>query len=284
MSIFEILKSKYDFNRELKKISFLFEEQLAYHTYEDDLLEKTDSRSIEYIVDRHFSSWKSRGTCTCCQDMRYELRMDIILSNQKITEKNIIICLEYYENIINLFLKISKNRSCYGFNLNKFKILCSNINILLDRLNYEKHIFEEEEKVILVPKNSAATSVAEKSSKETALAIVMYRHASLKGQLEHKRRLLVAIWQEYESLFKNGIDGFSGYFDTARNMLNGCHLRHNNKTGKDKKDAIAQMSDDELELWYDELYELLLFCVLIKDNKARKDKISNFLKSVHGGM
>lgn len=35
---------------------------------------------------------------------------------------------------------------------------------------------------------------------------------------------------------------------------------------------------------YDELYELLLFCVLIKDNKARKDKFSNFLKSVHGGM
>ena len=65
-------------------------------------------------------------------------------------------------------------------------------------------------------------------------------------------------------------------------MLNCCHLRHNNTTGKKKKDTIAQMADDELELWYDELYELLLFCVLIKDNKTRKDKISNFLKSVHG--
>lgn len=284
MNIFEILKSKYDFNRELKKISSLFEGQLAYHTYEDDFFKKTDSCSIEYIVDRHFSSWKSRGTCTSCQNMRDELEIDIILSNQKRTEEDIIVCLEYYYNIINLFLKISKNRNSYGYNPDKLRMLCSNINVLLERLNYEKHLFENEEKVILLPKNPAATSVAEKSSKETALSILMYRHASLKGQLEHKRRLLVAIGQEYENLFKNGIDGFSGYFDTARNMLNGCHLRHNNKTGKEKKNAIAQMADDELELWYDELYELLLFCVLIKDNKARKDKISNFLKSVHGGM
>ena len=36
-----------------------------------------------------------------------------------------------------------------------------NIDILLDRLNYEKIIFENEQKVILVPKNPAATAVAE---------------------------------------------------------------------------------------------------------------------------
>ncbi len=77
-----------------------------------------------------------------------------------------------------------------------------------------------------------------------------------------------------------GIDGFKPYFDNARNMLNNVHLRHNNKEGKDKIEKIAQMPDEELENWYDELYQLLLFCVLIKDNKERKDKMTEFLKGL----
>ena len=109
---------------------------------------------------------------------------------------------------------------------------------------------------------------------------MMYHHASLKGKIEEKRKLLLSIAQEYETLLAKGIEGFSSYFDNARNMLNNTHLRHNNKSGKDKKELIAQMSNEELETWYDELYQLLLFCVLIKDNKDRKDKIAEFLKGL----
>ena len=73
------------------------------------------------------------------------------------------------------------------------------------------------------------------------------------------------------------IAGFKEYFDKATNMLNNMNIRHNNKSGKNKKELIAQMSDEELESWYDELYQLLLFCVLIKDNKERKDKVDELL-------
>lgn len=64
-------------------------------------------------------------------------------------------------------------------------------------------------------------------------------------------------------------------------MLNNAHIRHNNKEGSDRKELIANMSDEELEHWYDELYQLLLFCVLAKDNKERKEKIHAFLAEIN---
>ena len=64
-------------------------------------------------------------------------------------------------------------------------------------------------------------------------------------------------------------------------MLNNVHIRHNNKSGKNKKEFVANMSDEDLENWYDETYQLLLFCVLIKDNKGRKDKLDELLKNVN---
>lgn len=64
-------------------------------------------------------------------------------------------------------------------------------------------------------------------------------------------------------------------------MLNNLDIRHNNKAGKNKNALATNLSDEKLENWYDELYQLLLFCVLIKDNKKRKDKMSEFLKGLN---
>ena len=63
-------------------------------------------------------------------------------------------------------------------------------------------------------------------------------------------------------------------------MLNNLDIRHNNRDGKNKKELVLNLTDLELENWYDELYQLLLFCVLIKDNKERKDKMAEFLKGL----
>lgn len=123
--------------------------------------------------------------------------------------------------------------------------------------------------------------MAEISSKDVAFAILKYHHASLKGQIEEKRKLLLSIANEYEPLLNKPLAGFKEYFDKATNMLNNMNIRHNNKSGKHKKELIAQMGDDELESWYDELYQLLLFCVLIKDNKERKDKVDDLLKRIN---
>lgn len=279
-NIFDLLKDRYNTNNEFRKITELFNSKLVQQEISSFARRYTNYYTLEEMVEDVFFDWKGRGSCISCQNMREELEINKIIDDTKRTIDDIIIALEYYKNIFILFInRVAPKLDHYAYSyLNSFHMLNPNMDKLLDYLNYEQHVFEKEEMVILIPKNPAATAVAERSSEDTAMAILMYHHASLKGQLEEKRKLLLTIAREYEPLLKKGIDGFSSYFDNARNMLNNVHLRHNNKEGKDKIEKIAKMSDEELENWYDELYQLLLFCVLIKDNKERKDKMTEFFK------
>ena len=153
---------------------------------------------------------------------------------------------------------------------------------ILEHLHYDTNVNEQEECIMLIPKNPAATAVAEMTeNKDISFAILKYNHASLKGDLEGKRQLLLSIANEYEPLLKNPIDGFTDYFKKATFLLNNLNLRHNNKSGKDKKQFVVDMPNKELEKWYDELYQLLLFCVLIKDNVKRKKEIDDLVKKIN---
>ncbi len=273
-NIFDILKEKYDVKEEIKKISSLFSEKLICFT--DPLSFKQRVDNLESFVDAFdFHTWKQRGSCLSCQEMREKLSID----TSSFKTENIIRKLEYYVNIINLLLIRHRLDDGVRFQYsNALPMLLKNIAIILEHLNYEQYEFEKEEMVLLVPKNPAATSVAEISSKETAFAILKYHHASLKGNLSEKRKLLLAIANEYEPLLKKPIDGFTDYFKKVNAMLNNLHVRHNNKEGKNKNNLVANMTNKDLERWYDELYQLLLFCVLSKDNKKRVDEVGVLLK------
>ena len=50
---------------------------------------------------------------------------------------------------------------------------------------------------------------------------------------------------------------------------------------RNNKNQIIDMPENDLEHWYDELYQLLLFCVLIKDNVKRKQEITDMLKTLN---
>ncbi len=277
-NIFEILKSKYEIPIEMSKISMLFYDIKI--VARNPLNFNVNECSIEQLFEIFcFTNWKQRGSYLSCDEMKKALDFPKGIVTK---EQDIIKILEYYINLLvmlNSKLNLTQNIN-FGCPAT-YKLLNDNIEILLEHLNYEKIIFNEEEKVILVPKNPAATAVAEiTDNKDISFAILKYNHASLKGDLEGKRQLLLSIANEYEPLLKKPIDGFKDYFSMATGLLNNIHLRHNNKTGKDKKEVVANMSDKELEKWYDELYQLLLFCVLIKDNVKRKNEIDELLKKL----
>ena len=63
-------------------------------------------------------------------------------------------------------------------------------------------------------------------------------------------------------------------------LLNNLHIRHDNKTKENNKNTVIDIDNAELEKRYDELYQLLLFCILINENLDRKNKVSEFLKTI----
>lgn len=272
-NIFEILESRYNTFSEFVVIEQLFNSPLLIDNRY--YVNGNQTTIVNAVNNTCFYKWKQRGTCLTAEDMMKKLDLTGL---KALADEGKICKLEYICNMVYLV-----NTNLFSPQFTKtyeFFMFEQNIKILLEHLNYEEHVFDEDEKVILIPKNPAATAVAEISSEDTAMAILMYHHASLKGQLEEKRKLLQSIANEYEDLLKNPIDGFTEYFKTARGMLNNLNIRHNNRDGKNKKELVLNLTDLELENWYDELYQLLLFCVLIKDNKERKDNMAEFLKDL----
>lgn len=274
-NIFELLINQYDVAKEMNKISELFENIKILCGY------YPTACYIEEIFEKQiFPKWKQRGCYLSCSEMREALNIPYLFVMKD--EADILNRLEYYVNIlISLDKRLNIKQNIPNFQCPaEYYMLCNNIDILLEHLNYEKQIFEDKEKVILVPKNPASTAVAEIAPKEIAFAIFKYNHASLKRDLVGKKQLLLSIANEYEPLLKKPVDGFKDYFDKTNALLNNLHLRHNNKTGKNKNETVANMPPEELESWYDELYQLLLFCVLCKDNYERKGKVSEILKNL----
>lgn len=279
-NIFELLSEKYNIVKEMNKIAELFAGVKI--SYGDYFTQRAPQQySIEQIFEWNcFPKWKQRGPYLSCAEMKADLNIPNSFSNNM---DDIIKGLEYYINILRMVEeKLNFSRNMQFSYPPAYPMLLKNIDILLEHLNYEEQVFAQDEKVILVPKNPAATAVAEITDKEhIAFAILKYNHNSLKGNIAEKKSLLLSIANEYEPLLKNPINGFSDYFDKANCLLNNLNLRHNNLEGRDKREIVCEMPAEELEKWYDELYQLLLFCVLIKDNIKRKKEIDDLVKKIN---
>lgn len=270
-NIFEVLNNNYDIAQEIDKITELFNSNMV--SYFDGSYKRCTT-TIEIIFNSIIlPNWKQRGTLLSLDEMKEKLNIPDYFEDESWWSINDAInLLEIYDNIAYLIHK--KLNTEYQLD-NRFNLLIENIHILLDHLHYEHKIFEDEEKVILIPKNPAATAVAEISDEETAMAILIYNHHTLKGDLETKRELLNSIARSYEPLLKKTIEGYNDFFKKTNQLLNNLHIRHNNKN--------IDIDDKTLEHWYDELYQLLLFCVLIDDNLKRKKEATEFLKTLNQG-
>ena len=64
-------------------------------------------------------------------------------------------------------------------------------------------------------------------------------------------------------------------------MFNNLDLRHNNSTSGDKnyQQYTEQMTKEDLEAWYDELYQMCLLAFLEIDNIERAEKVDVLKKN-----
>jgi len=64
--------------------------------------------------------------------------------------------------------------------------------------------------------------------------------------------------------------------------LNSINLRHNNSdpSGKNYNCAVASMSKDEIEQWYDITYQVCLLAFLELDHLDRKGQITELKKQI----
>lgn len=282
-NIFEILENKWNIIDEIKRIYNLVNTDCINVRYSGN---KT---VIEFIDGYCFYDWKNRHSYLNISDMAGDL--DIELDEDDIPENleiiDILKYLEFARNLImlcdtKLFIdneKDDSNKYKYTY-YQEYTVLKENINIVLEHLNFSTKLLKKEEKMILIEKNPSAMSVAEIVDEDTACKVIEYNHYLLKGDIDKKKEILLQLANKYEGMKSNIKSLNSKLDDDIGFMLNNIHIRHNNKSGKSKKEYVSKMRKDTMEKWYDETYQMLLLAFLLNEQPSRSKKINQLKEKI----
>lgn len=275
-SIFDLMNdNEIDVKREYIRIHKLFEEDTFYSRY--------SYISIYEYIDRYFfENWDKRGRCLSINDMFTSFN---IRNKQGLYDDTIEKLLLYIEVIINL-IRISdieiltEEDEDYKYcSWNIKELLDENINGLLEDLNYEIKEMSDGE-LVIVEKDLVLSAVAE-TNKNVSDKVIEYRRFILKGKVKSKREILNLLANEIEGM-KQTFKGttYSNLMDDVQFMLNNLNIRHNNLSGKNKKEYVVNLSRTKLEKLYDQTFDMILGLFVIDKYIKDKNEIDELKKNI----
>lgn len=275
-NLFEKLLTSWDLAVEANRINELIGKRiLVYPPYGNGYT------LCDFVNDTCFSSWKSRGHCLDVNDFLELLDYPTLLANACENSENYLDLIELTANLVHLANSYINQTNSYIVG-DDFHLLEQIIEDSLEHYNYEKYYDKKSERVIIVEKSPSVTSVVEiEEDTNLAFEIVQYNHHALKGDIAKKKAILLKLGANLEPRRRELERINSGLSANIFAFLNNMNIRHNNiELGNAKyKQCIADMKPDELELWYDELYQMILLAKLELDNIERMKKADELRKN-----
>lgn len=245
--------------------------------------------NLEQFTDNHvFRSLSFRGTLIRISDMRTALG----ISDKDFQFRTPVygVPLERMFLLMEFFLGIyEEGQFEFARNSSAMSLMTTindNIVTVLSKLNYELQDISNDDipRYIVVERNKLVTEAVEIiEDRPLALAVIEYNHYSLRGCLSDKRAILCQLANHVEPILSSNIlreGGYSNLQSDVKFLLNNFHIRHNNKDGKSKKEYIANVSDAELETWYDRAYSMMLAVIVENENCKIHTELSK-LKDDH---
>lgn len=259
-NFFDLLRdSEVDINRELQKLKSLFAEKCCYFSYKEYSL-------YDLISDDFLECYKRREHYLSLKELLDSI--EVMSSGFSEYDKYFL----FAEMYIDLFSVLD---DYYDDNVTRQKkLIRKQINKIINSLGY-KFINMDDREIIVednVFANEAAQIVTEFDDVKDALSILEYNHFSNKGNIERKKEILKKIadllepWRkplnksnELKALLKVNHDKIQA-LEKLFYMYNKFNIRHNNED-----QMLTELSDKEIESWYDKVYTLSLFIILGKD-------------------
>ena len=279
-NIFDLVSTSFHVDHELDRIRRLFIEEKPVFVYSI----RTDCSVLRYVDKYGFYQWRNRGRCIDVNDFLSVLGYDELWNSAPSNLQDFLTLIEIVYN----FCWIVKNASSKGkvsidrFQEKHFAILEETLKECLSHYNYKGKYFNDLEQLIVIEDKPEATAVAEIVDNELGYKVLRYNHYMLKGDLQEKKDILLALGADLEPKRKQiqAID--KDLEDSIFYILNNLNLRHNNKIVGDKnyRQAVADMDDITLESWYDELYQMMLLAYLQLDQVTRAAKVKMLKQTV----
>ena len=280
-SIFDIVAENMDMESEANRLVTMSSEEcvLVVNTYTDETL-------FNYIDAYCFKEWEHRGHFVDVDDFLEALRYDDLKED---ATHNVDALLTLIELIYN-FWELSRKQfhdTKKGYKLEwcgNYYHLKDVMDDVLSQYNHVAYINEDQECVLIIEDKSEVTAAAEiMPTPALAVDVVRYNHRTLRGEIELKKKILLAMGAELEAERKKLHTINTTLENDIFFMLNNLNIRHNNKSKGDKnyKEYVAKMRKDRLEKWYDELYQMLLLAFLLMDNIERVEKVKGLKEKIN---
>ena len=263
-TIFDILANKWDLSVEISRVHDLFVKE---HLLQVDRLSYTLRKFVDIYC---FEYWKSRGRCIDVNDLMRTINYEKLLDD---SEKNFDSLWSLIE-IVFTFWKLAETKINNSKDIKyytNFYHLSDVLQEILSHYNHKALYDEEAEQIIVIENKPEITAVVETVEPKLSLEVIRYNHYTLRGDIDAKRSILNFMGQALEPRRKELSKIHSGLEDNIFYFLNNLHIRHNNKARKDKnyKEYVAKMTKKKLELWYDELYQMILLAFLELEHVQR---------------
>lgn len=140
-TIFEQIKESITFATEIKRLDTLIRDKNGirleapkepFIVFDDEV----SFISLENFFDTFmFMTWKARGTCISCDDMRKTLHLDDILASEDPSFEETITYCEYVGNLIKLYDKAELREGVHVYRTIVTEAIADNLNYILGWLN-----------------------------------------------------------------------------------------------------------------------------------------------------
>jgi len=237
----------------------------------------SSSCPLRSIIKSVFRYFPFRGTCVDLFDFDRKYGFQVETMPETVDEECLVTFSEYYYNFIVALEKLQRERDDIP---PVDEIYKNQIDAIVEELGYMK-VQDEDGIITFVVKDPGAVAVAESEIIPQSLSyrVLEYNHHSWKGNIEKKKQALLMFAEilepqraELQSISKELCDDVFFAF-------NNMNIRHNNiaqSTPSKYRKVIAMMEAEEMEKWYDEVYQMCLLACLELANVERKNKFSQF--------
>jgi len=257
---------------EAKRINQLLHKEIEYEEYITTVF-----ASLYEEIDSNFHFLPIQSTFVTFSEVLDELRLSSIDETWDFPKLTL-----YYELILTILNYLCDNHKIRSMLEETFNKIICNIKIVLEKTNHEIHFNKENQFAFIVEKNKFATEAIENiEDEQLAFELIDYNRALFKGRVEEKRKILRSLANHIEPILKSKKLDSTAYSALKKDIgfyLNNFNIRHNNVEGKEKRNYLVSMTEQELENWYDDIYTSILMLIIADKQIDRDKKLSEFKK------
>lgn len=271
-NIFQLVEESYDIQSEIRKINRLFANENyfveGFATY----------YSLKKLIEGYlFSEWKYRGTCISVDE--YFIRANAsITPGKKSTEEQIINNLEIMENFIKLFFD-NGDELFEKHGIKYYREFCTIFEELVTVLEKRMGLTTREykDRVIIYPKNAPLEKVIDLfDDEDVQWELIRYVREDLSLAEKRKSLAYLATNLGIEKDKAETNEHIKSLIESAENILNNLHIRHNNKTGKWENQALKDLGKKDAISLCDMVYNEMLTIVLLREHKEYEKTYAEF--------